>query len=153
MKLVSACLVGINCKWNGKSHSIKKIIEEFEKGDIIPLCPEILGGLSIPRSPCGIFNGTGADVINGTHRVISTKGEDFTKNFIEGSGIFLEIAKKIGVKQVILKKTSPCCGVDKTWQMRYENGKYKNHLVDGDGVLTALLKRNEIKVIIEGMFR
>lgn len=149
MKLCSACLVGINCKWNGKSNSIPKLIKKFRTGELLAICPEQLGGLATPRPPCGILNATGKEVIINQAKVINHKGKNYTKEFLKGSKKVLKIAKELGIKEAILKRTSPCCGVKKTWQMRRQGNKYKNYLVDGDGVLTALLKRNGLKVISE----
>lgn len=149
MRIVSACLVGINCLYNGKNKCHEKIRKMFENGDLIPVCPEQMGGLPTPRTPQGILNGTGIDVIEGNHKVINKKGEDVTKQFLKGANEILNIAKSLGIKEAILKKTSPACGVGKTWQMSKNNGKLKNTLVDGDGVLTALLKRNNIKILTE----
>lgn len=129
MKLVSACLVGINCKWDGKNKCIPKLREQFLKGELLPVCAEQLGGLTTPRSPSGILNGTGKDVIESKCKVINKKNEDVTKQFLKGAEEILKIAKDMNIKEAILKKTSPSCGVGKTWQM---NDELKNTLVDGD---------------------
>ena len=150
MKIVSACLCGINCKWDNKSKRIAKLEKELKEGKLIPLCAEQLGGLTTPRSPSGILNGTGKDVLCGKCKVINKKGEDVTRQFIKGAEEVLRIAKKLNIKEVVLKKTSPSCGVGKTWCMKQDkSGKLSNHLIDGDGVSTALLKNNKIKVISE----
>jgi uncharacterized protein YbbK (DUF523 family) len=149
MKIVSACLVGINCKWDGKNKCIPKLKEKFLKSELLPLCAEQLGGLPTPRNPSGILNGTGEDVICGKCKVVNNKGEDVTKEFVKGAQEILRIAKETGIKEAILKKTSPSCGIGKTWQMSKIEGKFSNELVDGNGVLTALLKQNGIKVISE----
>ncbi len=149
MKIVSACLVGINCKWDGKNKCIPKLKKQFLNGELLPLCAEQLGGLPTPRAPSGILNGTGKEVIDGTCKVINKNKEDVTKQFVMGAYEILNIAKEAGITEAILKKTSPSCGVGKTWQMSEEGGELSNNLVDGDGVLTALLKKNGIKVISE----
>jgi len=142
-------LVGINCRWNGTSSRIPKLIKELKEGKVLPFCPEQLGGLLTPRSPAGILNGVGGDVLTGKTKVINKKGDNLTRQFLKGAREVLRIANEIGVKEAVLKKTSPCCGVGKVWRMSRENGKLRNRLVDGDGVLTALLKKNGIKVISE----
>jgi len=149
MKIVSACLVGINCRWNRTSWAIPKLVKELKEGKIIPLCPEQLGGLPTPRSPAGIFNGTGDDVLAGKKVVLNKKGEDITEPFLKGSQEVLKIAKMLGIKEAVLKRTSPCCGVGKVWRKSRKGKKLSNKLVSGDGVLTALLKKNGIKVISE----
>ena len=149
MKIVSACLVGINCKWNGKSKCLPKLVEEVKKGKLLPLCPEQLGGLPTPRPPCGIFGGTGKDVIAGKAKVIDHKGKIYTRKFLKGGREVLRIARDLGIKEAILKRTSPCCGVGKVWRMTRKEEGYRNRLVDGDGVLTALLRKGGIKVSSE----
>jgi uncharacterized protein YbbK (DUF523 family) len=147
MRLVSACLLGIRCKWDGKIKPNKKIIEASKKEVLIPICPEQLGGLPTPRKPCGIFGGTGEDVLDGKAKVLSAKnGEDFTKNFIKGAEESLKIAKLFGIKEAILKQGSPSCGLGRTYQL---NEKLKNEKVRGNGVTSALLKRNGIKVMTQ----
>jgi len=144
MKLVSACLLGINCKWNGKSRFNKKIIALSKKEALIPVCPEQLGGLTTPRKPAGIYGGFGEDVLDGRAGVKAARdGEDFTKYFVRGAEETLRIAKLFGVKEVILKQGSPSCGCGRTWQL---DKKLRNHHVEGNGVTAALLKRHGIYV-------
>jgi uncharacterized protein YbbK (DUF523 family) len=149
MRVVSACLVGINCRYNGTSRRIPKLIKELKEGKVLPLCPELLGGLPTPRPACGILGGTGEDVLTGKATVIGRNGKDFTKKFVKGAREFLRITKELEIKEVVSKKTSPSCSVGKVWQMSRENGKLRNRLVESDGVLTVLLKQNGIKVISE----
>jgi uncharacterized protein YbbK (DUF523 family) len=149
MRIVSACLVGVNCRWNGTNRSQPELIKELKKGKVLPLCPERLGGLPTPRPAAGILEGVGEDVWAGRAIVLGKDGQDFTKQFIKGAKEFLRITKELGVEEVVLKKTSPSCGVGKVWRMSRKGEKLSNRLVDGDGVLTALLKKNGIKVISE----
>ena len=149
MKIVSACLVGINCRWNGKGESIPGLVKEFQQGKLLPICPEQLGGLSTPRSPAGVLNASGDDVLSGKTVVVNKEGEDVTEQFLKGANEVLRIAKRLGIKGAVLKRTSPCCGVGKVWRMSRKNGRFSNRLVNGDGVLTALLKKNGIQVTSE----
>ena len=150
MKIVSACLAGINCRQDGDNELNKKIKELVDKGEAIAACPEVLGSLTIPRSPAGIHNGLGEDVWDGKASVRKVRnGEDITEYFKKGALKFLELAKSKNIKIAILRDKSPSCGCGKTWQL---DDKFKNHLVKGDGVLTALLKKNGIKVFIEKDF-
>jgi uncharacterized protein YbbK (DUF523 family) len=112
----------------------------LKRGKLIPICPEVLGGFPTPR-PDARTTGDGADVLDGKERVLESDGTDVTKKFIKGAQEVLRFAKKVGIKEAILKARSPSCGCGKIWV----NGR----LIDGDGVLTALLKRNGIKVITE----
>ncbi len=149
LKLVSPCLIGISTKYDGKSKSIPELVNLFENGELIPLCAEQLGGLPTPRTPAGILNGTGQDVLSGKCKVVNKRGEDVTEQFLRGAQEVLAAVERLGIEEAYLKRTSPSCGVGKTWQMRKCAKCYKNNLVNGDGVLTALLKKNGIKVYHE----
>lgn len=85
MKLVSACLLGVNCTFEGKNRLQPQLLEEFKKGELFPICPEILGGLSIPRIPAEIQGGTGLDVIEGKAYVVNMQGIDVTDEFMKGA--------------------------------------------------------------------
>lgn len=147
MKLCSACLLGIDCAYNGKSKANSRVIELSKKEVLIPVCPEQLGGLSTPRKAAGIYGGLGKDVIEGKATVRAARdGEDLTKRFVRGAEQVLKIARLLEIKEAILKQNSPSCGCGKTWQLDKE---LFNHSVKGYGVITALLKKNEIKVISE----
>jgi uncharacterized protein YbbK (DUF523 family) len=151
MKIVSACLAGIKCRWNGENDVNKKIKEMVEKGDAIAACPEVLGGLTIPRKSCGVYGGFGEDVLKSkaTVRTINN-GEDLTENFLKGATEFLKIVQTKNIKEAILRTPSPSCGCGKTWKL---DDKFVNHVVDGDGVATALLKKNGIKIYTEEDFK
>jgi uncharacterized protein YbbK (DUF523 family) len=144
MNIVSACLIGINCNYKGENKLNQRIFEEFRKGELYPVCPEVLGGLPIPRLPSETKYGTGLDVINGTAKVISKSGNDVTVSFIKGAYEVLRIAQTIGAKEAILKSRSPSCGCGKIY-----DGTFSDKLIDGDGVTTALLKKFGIKVITD----
>jgi len=141
MKIVSACLVGIDCRFDGKNKSSDALIEAFEKGGLIPVCPEQLGGLATPRPPSRIVDGDGYDVLDGKTRVVSQSGGDVTENFIRGAGEVLKIVQILNVKEAILESKSPSCGCGAIYDEIY------GELTRGDGVLTALLKRNGVQVI------
>lgn len=149
--MVSACLAGIKCRWNGKDFINEKIKEMIERGEAVPLCPEVLGGLSIPRKPAGIHGGVDIDVIENRAKVrTSKKGEDVTKQFLKGAEEILKVVKSKDIKEAILRTPSPSCGCGKTWQL---DKNFRNHVVDGDGVTAALLKKNGIKVYTEEGFK
>jgi len=150
MKIVSACLAGVNCKWDGNNKLNKKIKKFVDRKEAIAACPEILGGLFTPRKPAGIYGGLGNDVWTGKAQVkTSREGEDQTEYYKRGALKFLELAKSKNIKIAILRDESPSCGCGKTWQL---DDKFKNHLVKGDGVTAALLKKNGIKVFTEKNF-
>jgi uncharacterized protein YbbK (DUF523 family) len=141
--LVSACLAGINCKYNGKNNLNKKIRKLVKEGKAIPVCPEQLGGLPTPREPANLTD-NGFDVLSGKAKVLTKSGKDVTLNFVKGAREVLELAKLLRVEKAILKARSPSCGCGKTWI----SGK----VISGDGVCAALLKRNGIKVYSEENF-
>ena len=132
MILVSACLCGINCKYNGSNNYNEKIFKLVKEGKAIPICPEQLGGLSTPRLPSEIKEG----------KVINKEGIDVTNNFKRGANEVLELCKKLKINKVILKSKSPSCGKGKIY-----DGNFNGTLIDGNGILTELLLKNEIEVI------
>ena len=126
--LISACLLGINCRYDGTNALNKKLIKRYAKECLIPVCPEQLGGLPTSRTEAEI---RGKDVIDKSGRVV-------TKEFKKGAKEVLKIAKLFGAKKAVLKEKSPSCGV----KLIYKNGK----LVKGQGITTRLLKDNGIEV-------
>ncbi len=150
MKLCSACLLGIKCRYDGKYKPNKKVLELAKKEILIPVCPEQLGGLSTPRRACGIRGGDGLKVLLGNAKVINRNEKDITDKFVLGAKETLMIAKILNIKEAILKQGSPSCGSGVTFQWKKrEDGKWSNRRRKGDGVTTALLKENGIKVITE----
>jgi uncharacterized protein YbbK (DUF523 family) len=141
MKLVSACLLGVNCNFEGKNWLKPELLEEFKKGNLFPVCPEVLGGLTVPRVPSEIQNGTGADVLEGKAKVANMEGVDVTKEFVNGAQAVLRTAKSVGASEALLIERSPSCGCGKIF-----DGSFSDRFVDGDGVTAALLKKNGIKV-------
>lgn len=139
MYLVSSCLVGINCKYNGGNSENRTIVELFKKGQAIPVCPEQLAELNTPRPSCEII----MDEMQ-NKRVVSKDKKDFTKEFIEGAEKVLEIVKILGIKKVILKSKSPSCGCGLIY-----DGTFSRKLVNGNGLTAELLKKNDIEVYTE----
>ena len=135
MILVSSCLAGLNCKYNGGNNFNKEILEMVKKGEAIPVCAEQLGGLTTPRSPSEIR------IIDGKRYVINKNGEDVTEQFERGAREVLELAQKLGIKKAILQARSPSCGVGKIY-----SGKFDGRLVDGNGILAEILLENGIEV-------
>jgi uncharacterized protein YbbK (DUF523 family) len=145
MRLVSACLLGIRCAWDGKDrYRNKKVIELLRKETLIPVCPEQLGGLATPREFQEIEKGSGNDVLDGKSRVKNKIGQDVTRQFIRGAKEALKIAKQYNIKEFIAKSRSPSCGCGLIY-----DGSFSKRLIKGDGVTVALFKRNGIKVITE----
>ncbi len=130
--LVSACLLGVNCKYDGGNNSSKEIDEFLKDYEIIPICPEIMGGLPTPRLAAEAKG----------NRVINTEGQDVTRNFQKGAEETLFLAKKYDVKKALLKARSPSCGNGKVY-----DGTFTKTLIDGDGITTKILKENGIEII------
>ena len=142
--LVSACLAGINCRFDGKNKVNKKIKKLVEEGKAICVCPEELGGLPSPRPMSEILNATGIDVLEGKGIVINEKREDVTLSFREGAYKTLDIAKKYKIKKAILKAKSASCGKGYIY-----DGSFAGTLRKGNGVTCALLLKNNIEVKTE----
>ena len=136
MILISACLVGINCKYNGKNNYNEKALELVKSGKAIPICPEQLGGLTTPRNPSEI------KIINNKRYVINNQNEDVTEQFVRGANEVLKLAKELDVEKVILQSRSPSCGVGKIY-----SGNFDKKLIDGNGILAQMLIENNIEVI------
>jgi len=141
MILVSACLCGTNCKYNGENNLNREVMQLLAGGKALPICPEQLGGMTTPRPAVEISGGTGTDVLDGNARVVSSSGMDTTENFIRGAREALNIARAAGVKEAILKAKSPSCGYGRIY-----DGTFSDRLIEGNGVTAELLIRNGIKV-------
>ena len=122
--LISACLVGLQTRYDGRVVDIPDCRKELENYIWIPVCPEQLGGLPTPRCPADIAGGNGFDVLEGRARVICDDGKDVTEPFVQGAETVLDIARRQQVGKIFLKARSPSCGVKKT------------------GVTAALLQKN-----------
>lgn len=147
MIVVSACLCGVNCKYNGKNNLNNEILNLFEKGEAVLICPEQLGGQCTPRSPHEISNATGADVIDGKAKIMGPDGDNATDEFLKGAYESLKIAKACGAKVAILKSRSPSCGYGEIY-----DGSFSGKKIKGNGVTAELFLRNEIKIFTEEDF-
>ncbi len=143
MKLVSACLIGIRCRYDGGSKPNKEIIKMFKEGKLIPVCPEQLGGLTTPREPAELM-GDGLDVLEGKARVMTKSGRGVTEQFLRGAQETLKIAKLLRIKEAILKQKCPSCGCGSIY-----DGSFTGRLIERDGVTTALLKLNGVNIIVD----
>lgn len=117
---------------------IKKMVDD---GIAIPVCPEVIGGLSTPRENSEIVGGDGMDVLNGRAHVMTISGKDVTKAYIKGAKKALAIARSCGVRSAILKSRSPACGA-----VRIYDGSFTKKLKAGSGVTASLLCQKGIKV-------
>ena len=144
--LVSACLLGEKVRYDGEIFpDCPSILKEWEReGLVIPVCPEVAGGLSIPRPPAEIPGGGGKDVVAGTAKVIDINGKDVTQAFLRGAREALRLAEENGVEYAILKARSPSCGSKMTY-----DGSFSGRLIEGQGLTAALIERMGIQVYNE----
>lgn len=133
--LISACLIGEKCRYDGHTNYTPKFKDLLEKYDLIPFCPEVAGGLSTPRNPSEIQK-------DGTVKM--NNGRDVTRQYNTGAEKALDICLALNIKIAILKDRSPSCG-SKT----IHDGSFSGKTIEGEGITTQLLKRKGIKVISE----
>lgn len=139
MYLVSSCLAGINCRYDGKNNLNKKVADLVKAGKAIPVCPEVLGGLPTPRDPSEIIVDE-----EGNKRVVTAKGKDLTAEFKLGAEKTLQIAKILEAKKAILQQRSPSCGSGKIY-----DGTFSGNLISGRGLTAELLIAEGIEVLTE----
>lgn len=142
MILVSACLLGIDCKYNGLNNKNENVLKYLEGKEYIIACPEQLGGLTTPRNPSEIIK-VGENEID-EYKLLSNEGKDVSKNFVKGAKETLKIAKIFNCTEAILKEGSPSCGSSFIY-----DGSFTGKKISGQGVTTHLLRKNNIKVISE----
>lgn len=131
--VVSGCLAGIACRYDGGSNPCPQVVHLVAAGLAVPICPESLSGLSIPRPPC---EQRMADPGNGDVRVFSRHGDDLTAAFLRGAERAFQVALSSGCRQAILKAHSPSCGVGHVY-----DGSFSRCLRPGDGLWTRLLRK------------
>ena len=132
--LISACLVGDNCKYNEGNNLNPQLEGLLEKYELIPFCPEVEGGLSIPRNPSEIKG----------DRVVMDNNKDVTREFEFGARKALMLCLYLKIKIAVLKERSPSCGTHQV-----HDGSFSNKLINGMGITAKLLKENGIKVYSE----
>ncbi|PFK29535.1 hypothetical protein COI93_23290 [Bacillus cereus] len=147
MIVVSACLAGIACRYDGNDNLIAKIEELLQKEETILVCPEVLGGLPTPRPSAEIIGGNGDDVLDGKAKVVDKDGNDVTEAFVKGAYKALEAMQGLNPEYIILKERSPSCGSSTIY-----TGEFNGNKRDGYGVTTALFRRHGFTVISEEDF-
>ena len=143
MVAVSWCLCGRECRYDGTAKSDAQAMALAKKGALC-ICPEVMGGLPIPREPAEIVGGDGYDVLDGGAKVITVNGKDVTAEYIAGAEAALRLCRENGVTLALLKANSPSCGCGCIYDGSFTGGKRK-----GDGVTAALFKRSGIAVTTE----
>lgn len=132
--VVSACLAGFNCRYDGKANTVDAVKNLYEKGLALAVCPECLGNLPVPRVPCEILE----------DRVISAEGKDCTENFYSGALLALQYARMYGARFAIVKAKSPSCGFGKIY-----DGTFSRTLICGNGIFVRMLLDNNFLVCTE----
>ena len=133
--LVSACLLGEACRYDGASRPCAHIIRLKERHTVIPICPEVMGGLPTPRP---------ASEIQADGRLVNILGKDVTAEYHQGAEAVLALAREHGATVAILKEKSPACGKGRVY-----DGSFTGTLRDGNGVCAELLLQNGIRVLGE----
>lgn len=131
MILVSACLIGINCKYSGDNNENEKVKEYLKGKEFTLVCPEQLGGLSTPRPPAEIVDG----------KVITKDNKDVTENFVRGANETLKIANLYVCSEAILKEGSPSCGCNLIY-----DGSFSGKKIPGKGITARLLEEEGMNV-------
>lgn len=141
--LVSACLLGDPVRYDGASKPLDhdSLGELVASGRIIGFCPEVAGGLPVPRKPAEIQSGDGDDVIDGGSRVLTKDGDDVTDFFLSGAQQALDLCRQHGICVAVLTESSPSCGSSRVY-----DGSFGGIAVAGAGVTAALLRRHGIAV-------
>ena len=130
--MVSACLMGDNCKYNGGNNLSQKVLNYVKGHEVIPVCPEVLGGLPTPRIPAEIVDGT----------VITKDGRNVNEEFKKGAEIALKMAVENQIDLVILQSRSPSCGPKQIY-----DGSFSGKRIDGQGIFAKLLIEKGIKIL------
>ena len=132
--IVSACLLGYNVKYDGKNNLNEDLIEFLKDYEVISICPEVMGGLSIPRDPSEIKGDL----------VISNKGNDVTSNYLSGAYQALQLVGISNITKAVLKDGSPSCGSTYIY-----DGTFTKNIINGMGITAELLKENNIIIYNE----
>ncbi|MDO4588780.1 MAG: DUF523 domain-containing protein [Fusobacterium sp.] len=136
--LISGCLLGLKCRYDGKEKKLPEIEKLIKEYNLIPICPEQLGGLVTPRTPAEIINA----------KVITQDNKDVTDKYKLGAEEALKLAKLFDCKKAILKENSPSCGCGKIY-----DGTFSHKLIDGNGITADLFLKNNIEVIGESQIK
>lgn len=142
---MSACLLGQPVRYDGRSSGHPDLLQLWQQqGRVVPLCPELAGGLPTPRPPAEIPGGQGGAVLDGEARVVTVQGEDVSAEFLAGARLALELVRRHGIRVAVLKSGSPSCGNRQVY-----DGTFSGCKIDGEGVTSALLRREGVQVFSE----
>jgi uncharacterized protein YbbK (DUF523 family) len=147
--MICACLAGIKCRYDGTASSDLRQHKDIESCRFVTFCPELLGGLSAPRPPAEIQGSCGGEaVLDRKARVKNREGADVTDAFVRGAEKSLEYIQKENPEMIIMKNKSPSCGAGKIY-----DGSFSGNVIPGNGVTSALLKRNGYSLLTEDDFQ
>ncbi len=144
--LISGCLLGLDVRYDNKIQPIESsiLLVWQQERRLVVVCPEVEGGLLIPRPPAEIVGGSGEDVLNEKAGIINEQGADVTAAFIRGADIALDLVKRFSIRVAILKEKSPSCGSTSIY-----DGSFTRKRIPGQGVTAALLRKNGVAVFNE----
>ena len=140
--IVSACLAGEECRYDGRSNTVDAVVDMVADGAAIPVCPEVLGGLAVPRARCELHKND-----DGSVEITGEDGRSYIKQFLLGAERLLAIAKENGITAAVLKSKSPSCGCGLIY-----DGTFSGKLVPGNGIAAELFIKSGIKVYTEDVF-
>lgn len=142
--VVSACLLGVACNHEGGAAGVRLREELEQRYRLVPVCPEVLGGLGTPRPAAEVQGGDGADVRAGRARVTDVEGRDVTDAYLRGAGAAVEAARAAGAERAVLKARSPSCGASGIY-----DGSFSKTRRDGSGVTAAALREVGVRISSE----
>ncbi len=143
MILISACLIGINCAYHGRSNLTESLLRDLDPEKLVPICPEQLGGLATPRDRARLVGGDGKDFWRAKAQVVTINGQVVSEQYRKGGLESLKVARFYSARRAILKANSPSCGCGCIFNETI------SALVPGDGTTSALFKENGIEVFSE----
>lgn len=139
---ISACLGGISCRYDGEHQAVSALVKLVEEEKAVMVCPEVLGGLPIPRDSAEIVGGDGRTVWQKKARVITSSGQDVSKEFMQGAVTAFEKLTQLDIKTLILKEKSPSCGSGLIY-----DGSFSGLKKEGVGVATAYFQAHGLRVL------
>lgn len=139
--LVSACLLGVACNHEGRGSPRAVVDELARRYRLVPVCPEVLGGLTTPRPAAELAGGDGRSVLAGEAAVVNVDGDDVTAAYLRGAEAAVGLGRSTGATRAVLKARSPSCGSSGVY-----DGTFSRRLVDGEGVTAAALRAAGIEV-------
>ncbi|MCC7078722.1 MAG: DUF523 domain-containing protein [Acidimicrobiia bacterium] len=147
--IVSACLLGVDCTYRAGNEARRALVEALGGAAVVPVCPEVMGGLGIPRPRAEIEGGDGEAVLEGAARVATQDGTDVTESFLAGAVAVVRVAELSGARLAVLKARSPACGPCGV----YDGTHTRVRNARGAGVAAAALRRAGLEVVDEELVR